>query len=138
MLKRFFILLYLLPLVVNALEPPLSAQELITQSTHIFDGRVVSVKAHGDQGQSLPCFTWVGMEAQIKVGQTIKGPKTSAMSLYYRSIEQAGDIECTGPSEPVFQVGNEGRFFVRCVKEKLCSLTHWNGFIPSKNPIKPQ
>lgn len=120
----------------GALEPPMPDDLMEAESNTVIDGEVTRLECTADKGVSPPCVSWVGYRATIKVLHSYKGNPPPEIVMDFRDYRLKEG--CTGHWEPTYKVGDKGKFYMRCVKGKLCHLAAWNGFTLKESAPKVQ
>lgn len=113
----------LLPQAANALMPPLSPQELKSESNQIVEGKILNVVCTGAHEENR-CATLTGYKATLEVSKTIKGKRYKNLELNFKKYDFKEG--CVGSPDTIHYPGEEALYYLEC-SENNCRLTHWNG-----------
>lgn len=118
-------------LVVHAMLPPLSKEELEKDSNIIAHGTITAVKPTGEKSETKNAKK-VEYLATFKVAKTIKGAKHETLYIKFTSVDYAPGY--TGGADHFHHEGETGIFYLSCNGDQ-CRLTHWNGVDDGNNPF---
>ena len=113
----------LIPINAFALMPPMTEEELKTESNTIVKGQITKVECTG-KSKDKGCVKLTGYKATLKVNGVVKGSKAKELNLFFNKYDFKKG--CVGSPDTVHLEGEEGLYYLEC-KDNNCHLTHYNG-----------
>lgn len=128
------------PVVTWSLMPPLTDEELKSQTNVIVDGEVTNVACTGFKDATHECATLTGYRAKLKLLKIHKqGPLVKKVGDTVDLVFNKYDFKdgCVGSPDTLHYQGEQAKYFLVCTAESNCRLTHWNGIEIKKEGNQP-
>lgn len=145
MTKTFFIFVLFSFYLVSShvalgLMPPLTDEELKSQTNVIVDGEITNVACAGFRDNTHECMNLTGYQATLKLLKIYKqGPLKQKVGDTVTLVFNKYDFKngCVGSPDTEHYQGEQAKYFLICTAESNCRLTHWNGIEIKKEGNQP-